>query len=229
MRMGTWDKQLPGHHGRNRSKARLKRGAKARLHLTELESLESRTLLATIPAATAAAGPQNLSNLVGNVGGVNASQNSSTVAVDPTDPTKLVSVWIDNDPTMAADTDNEYPDRPRGGLLGQWRPELAAVAGRAGASTTSATPSLLDPTTSGPTLPYIDVTNPSLGFDQSGNFYILSEYHDAASGTGGLPAVAGAAKVQLQRLAADGRYFHQQRADPESLRWRLRPSSAAGQ
>ena len=81
---------------------------RARLRLTELEGLESRTLLATIPAATAAGGPQNLSSLVGNVGGTGASQNSSTVAIDPTDPTKLVTVWIDNDPTMAAATDNEF-------------------------------------------------------------------------------------------------------------------------
>ena len=57
MRMGTWDKQLQGHRGRIRSKARLKEARKARLHWVELEGLERRTLLATIPAATATAGP----------------------------------------------------------------------------------------------------------------------------------------------------------------------------
>ena len=42
---------------------------------------------------------------MGNAGGVNASESSSVVAVDPLDPSKLVAVWIDNDPTMFADTD----------------------------------------------------------------------------------------------------------------------------
>ena len=52
-------------------------------------------------------GTYNISSMMGNVGGVNASQNSSVVAVDPLDPSKLVAVWIDNDPTMFADTDDE--------------------------------------------------------------------------------------------------------------------------
>jgi hypothetical protein len=106
MGMGTWDKQLQGHHGRNRSKARHKGARRPRLHLAELENLESRTLLATIPAATATGGPQDLSGLVPDLGGVNASQSSSVVAVDPTDPSKLVTVWVDNDPTLLAATDN---------------------------------------------------------------------------------------------------------------------------
>jgi hypothetical protein len=194
MRMGTWDKQLPGHHGRNRSKARLKRGTRrARIHLTELEGLESRTLLATIPAATAAGGPQNLSSLVGNVGGTNASQNSSTVVIDPTNPTKLVSVWIDNDPTMAADTDNEFQivlEAAYSVNSGQsWLPLLGEPIGAFNSA-----PIVFDPSTSNPTVPYIDDTNPSLGFDQSGNFYILSEYHDASSGTGG--STSGALVLQ---------------------------------
>ena len=203
---------------------RLKGARKARLHLAELEGLESRTLLATIPAATATAGPQNLSNLVGDVGGINASQSSSTVAIDPTDPSKLVAVWIDNDPTMSAITDWRVPGRPGGRLLDQWWPELAADAGRADQHdripVRRSIPALLDPTTSGPTLPYIDVTNPSLGFDDSGNFYILSEYHNAGSSgaivlqkydfTGSTPLVAG---------------FHHQRdrpAIPTERRLRLR-------
>ena len=49
-------------------------------------------------------GAHNISSMMGNVGGVNASMSSSVVAVDPLDPSKLVAVWIDNDPTMFADT-----------------------------------------------------------------------------------------------------------------------------
>jgi hypothetical protein len=59
-----------------------------------MEGLENRTLLATIPAAAATAGPQNISALMGNLGGLTgataASESSAQVAVDPTDPSKLV-------------------------------------------------------------------------------------------------------------------------------------------
>ena len=108
MRTGTSENLSQGHSGRLRLNARLRRARKPQNCLIGLEGLESRTLLATIPAATpTTATPTNISSLMGNAGGVNASQNSSVVAVDPLDPSKLVAVWIDNDPTMFADTDNE--------------------------------------------------------------------------------------------------------------------------
>jgi subtilisin-like proprotein convertase family protein len=198
MGMGTWDKQLQGHHGRNRSKARHKGARRPRLHLAELENLESRTLLATIPAATATGGPQDLSGLVPDLGGVNASQSSSVVAVDPTDPSKLVTVWVDNDPTLLAATDNII-----GGVLeaaysingGQnWLPMLGEPIG----DNIPPDPELLDPTTSGPTEPYRYVTDPSLGFDQSGNFYILTEYHNSPTA-----AASSSGAVVLQKYTFD--------------------------
>ena len=182
MRKGTWDRQLQGHHGRDRAKAR-KGGRKGRPRLVELEGLESRTLLATIPAATPTAGPLNLSNLTGNVGGNTAAAESSTqVAVDPNDPSKLVAVWVDNDPTMSP----RRTTRSRS----SWRRPTRSTRARAGCRCrssrprrsarhpgTTVSPILIDPTTSNPPKPYIDETSPSLGFDDSGNFYILSEYY----------------------------------------------------
>ena len=56
MRMGAWDNQLQGHRGRIQPKVRLKEARKARARRVELEGLENRTLLATIPAATACGG-----------------------------------------------------------------------------------------------------------------------------------------------------------------------------
>ena len=107
MRTGTSDILSQGHSGRLRLNARLRRARKSQNYRIDLEGLESRTLLATIPAATpTTAAPTNISSLMGNAGGVNASKNSSDVAVDPLDPSKLVAVWIDNDPTMFADTDD---------------------------------------------------------------------------------------------------------------------------
>ena len=161
-------------------------------------------MLATIPAPapSTAAGLQNLSNLVGNLGGSGASQSSAAVAIDPTNPTKMVTVWIDNDPAMATATDNEFQVvleaaySVNGGQ--NWLPLLVEPTNTIGSG--SIDPPLLDPTTSGPTLPYIDVSNPSLGFDQSGNFYILSEYHDAAAGTGGFASGA----LVLQKYSFNG-------------------------
>ena len=147
-----------------------------------MEGLESRTLLATIPAAAAPivdgapVGPTNLSTLANNIGGVNASESSSVVAVDPVDPSKLVAVWIDNDPTLFTDTDGTIESVLE-----------AAYSTNAGANwspmlTESNDPELLNPATSGPTKPYEYVSSPSLGFDASGNVYILSEYSGGTSG-----------------------------------------------
>ena len=109
MRTGTSDIFSQGHSGRLRLNARLRRARKSQHYRMDLEGLESRTLLATIPAATpTTAAPTQISSMMGNAGGVNASQSSSQVAVDPLDPSKLVAVWIDNDPTMFADTDSEF-------------------------------------------------------------------------------------------------------------------------
>jgi subtilisin-like proprotein convertase family protein len=200
MRMGAWDSQLQGHRGAIRPKTRLREVRKARTRWVELEGLENRTLLATIPAATATAGPQNISSMFGNAGGANASQSSSVVVVDPTNPTKLVSVWVDNDPSELPPTDNIIQAVLEGAYSvdgGQnWLPFLGEPTNGNGIPVD---PELFDPTTSGPTVPYKYVTDPSMGFDASGNFYILTEYGNAASA-----ATATSGAVVLQKYSFTG-------------------------
>ena len=145
-------------------------------------------MLATIPAATpTTAAPNEISSMMGNVGGVNASMSSSVVAVDPLDPSKLVAVWIDNDPTMFADTIGTFESVLEAAYStdagGQWNALLAEPINGLGIP---GDPFLLNPATSGPTVPYTNVSSPSLGFDDSGNFYILSEYTDSTGGSGAL-------------------------------------------
>ena len=60
-------------------------------------------------------------------------------------------------------------------------------------------PELLDPSTSGPTVPYKYVTGPTMGFDDSGNFYILTEYSNAATA-----ATSSSGAVVLQKYSFTG-------------------------
>ena len=84
MRTGTSDILSQGHSGRLRLDARLRRARKSQNYRIDLEGLESRTLLATIPAATpTTAAPTEISSLMGNVGGVNASESSSVSGSRP--------------------------------------------------------------------------------------------------------------------------------------------------
>ena len=182
MRTGASDVPSRGLRGQVRPDARLKKTRKTRVRRSMLESdfLEPRTLLATIPGATAAAAPQNISSLFGNVGGLVANQSSVQVAVDPQNPQKMVATWVDNDPTMLAITLGTI-----GGVI------EAAYSTNAGqvwhpfqAEPTSTLPlpvstEVLDPATTGPTVPYRYATDPSLGFDASDNFYMLAAYHNA--------------------------------------------------
>ena len=219
MRTGSSDILSQGHSSRARLDARLRKARKSRNSRINLEGLESRTLLATIPAATATAAPQNISSLMGNLGGVNASESSPVVAVDPIDPTKLVAVWVDNDPSELPATDNTIAvvlEAAYSVNSGQsWLP----LFGEPTNGSISTDPELLDPTTSGPTVPYKYVTSPSVGFDETGNFYILSEYQNATTA-----ASSSSGAVVLQKYGFTGSTprvtnfnNNQQTADPYGL------------
>ena len=140
-------------------------------------------------------------------------------AVDPIDPSKLVAVWVDNDPTMFADTDNEIRGRRGGGVLGQqgqsWLPMLAeptnAQPGEPGVSTSPYCSTRRRPARR---IPISYETSPSLGFDDSGNFYILIGIQRTAAG--GVQRRARAAEVQLQRVRSRRRY-----ASPATSRRRI--------
>ena len=45
---------------------------------------------------------------------------------------------------------------------------------------------LADPNTTNPTVPYLQTTNPSLGFDRNGNFYVMVSEHNAGGSSGAI-------------------------------------------
>ena len=190
MGTGTSDNALRGHRDRIRPKSRLRGARKAPVCRVDLEGLETRALMATIPAATPIGNLQNLSALMSNIGGTTASMNSVQVAIDPHTSTKMVAVWVDNDPTMAAITNNAYITVLEGAYSlngGQsWLPMFSEPTNTAGLP--ADTPLVEATTTVG--LPYAYVSSPSVGFDNQDNFYILDEYQSAstaaASATGAL-------------------------------------------
>src|SRR6185312_5347329 len=80
--------------GQARPRARSVLARKARLRRLAMDSLENRTLLATLPAATYAT---NLAAIVN--AGPNDNNSSPQIAIDRYDASKLVAVWVNTDPT----------------------------------------------------------------------------------------------------------------------------------
>jgi subtilisin-like proprotein convertase family protein len=139
--------------------------------------------MATLPPATPTANVQNLSAMMGNFGGnTNASTNSAVMAIDPHNSSKVVAVWQVNDPLMAAATNNgevvavEAAYSVDGGQ--KWLPLFSEPRGINQLGLPGQT-ALLNPTTSGPTVPYAFQFDPKLGFDDNDQFYILTEYATA--------------------------------------------------
>ena len=167
MRTGASDVRSRGFRGQRRPAARLKQTRKTRLRLAFLESefLEPRTLLATIPAATATGAPVNLSGLSSVTTDGNA--NSPAVVVDPYDSQKLFAVWgVDLSqgallPTTTAVVEGAYSNN--GGAswtrLGERSPSRCSTS---------------PPSTPTPPTDYTQVTDPSVAFDGQGNVYVLA-------------------------------------------------------
>ena len=97
------------------------------------------------------------------------------VAVDPLDPQKIVSVWVNNDTA----------DIPAPGPQVFVEGEYSVNGGQSWASFQS-TVVLSDPNTNNPVLPYLQITNPSVSFDRSGNFYVLLDEHNGGGTSGAL-------------------------------------------
>lgn len=99
MRTGSSDTPFLGLRRRSRLDWPLKDSRKSRLRRIEIEHLESRTLLATTPAATATAAPVNLSGLTSaDLGFEDA--DSPVVAVNPYNASEVVAVWIVDVPPL---------------------------------------------------------------------------------------------------------------------------------
>jgi subtilisin-like proprotein convertase family protein len=179
MRTGSSDILSQGHSGRTRLDARLRKARKSRSYQIDLEGLESRTLLATIPAAAVVPGtsPVSLSALQGN--GPNANESSPLVVVDPSNPDKIVSIWVDNDtPDIIAPQTQVFVEGDYSIDGGQtWNTFYRDFQNEA---------ILPDPNTTNPTVPYLQITNPSVDFDRTGNFYILLDEHNSGGTSGAL-------------------------------------------
>ena len=167
MRTGASDVSSRGFRGKSRQGARLNVNRKARLRRAFLESetLESRTLLATIPAAAATGAAINLSGLGTVTGSGNA--NSPTVVVDPYDSQKLFAVW-----GVDLSTLNPVPHTTA--------VVEGAYSSNGGANWTSLGQSIAQPQrdvetiNANPPTNYTQVTEPSVAFDGLGNVYVLS-------------------------------------------------------
>ena len=138
---------------------------KTRLRQMALEALETRALMATIPGAVVT-NQVDVSNSGGN-------QSSPSIAVDPTNPLNVVSVWTRIDPNLAPGptvvTEGAYSTN--GGSWTRFSPNSI----------------LTDPTSSATTpAPYAQTTDATVDFDRNGNFYVLVSEHTASNGAGSL-------------------------------------------
>src|SRR5262249_24612554 len=91
MSTGSSDVLFRGNRDGRRLDTRVKRYRKSRHSQFALEDLELRTLLATIPAATASGPLANLTSLPDVTTGGNT--NNPTVVIDPYNPQQVVAVW----------------------------------------------------------------------------------------------------------------------------------------
>jgi hypothetical protein len=165
MRTGASEILSRGRRGRIRPEARRKATRKSRLRRIDLEGLEARTLLATIPAASATGAAVDLTGFGDVTKQGNA--NSPTVAVDPYDSRKLVAVWgvdlstLSPAPHTMAVIEGAYSSD--GGATWINLGEEASFP-------------ILDAATidASPPTDYTQVTNPSVAFDGQGNAYVLA-------------------------------------------------------
>ena len=95
--------------------------------------------------------------------------------VDPLDPLKIISVWVNNDtadiPVPGPQVFFEGNYSVDGGQT--WTPFQDSVV-------------LPDPNTNNPVVPYLQMTNPSLSFDRNGNFYVMLDEHNAGGTSGAI-------------------------------------------
>ncbi len=176
-RVESEGESLGGNRGPKRGKGR-PGASPSRSHLRRLslETLESRQLLASnLPSATIA--PGTAGTLIFGIQNLSANQSSPTVAVDPTDPTKLVAAWVSYDPAhpsgnrdVTAVVDSAY-----------------SVDGGRSWSLLTQFGDLIDFSQDQKTAPHFftQTTDPKVGFDRYNNAYILTDTHrgDNAAGT----------------------------------------------
>lgn len=167
--------------GQSRRQTRLKSVRKERLRRLALDTLETRTLLSTLPPVTFFNQPLKPNtpptpllpvNLV--TAGPQDNNSSPQVAIDRYDPQKMVAVWVNNDPA----------ERPGIPIIVE-----AAYSTDGGAHwslDSSIVPNILTDPASSPQnpIPFANTTDPKVGFDAQNNFYIMVVEHSAAYTSG---------------------------------------------
>lgn len=205
MRTGSSEIMFRGHRNQRRLDSKQRSSRRLREYRFDVEGLESRTLLATIPGSTIP-GPVdtstplvNLSTTMGNGPGIQ--EDSPVVAVDPLDPEKVISVWVNNDTAdIAAPTPQVF-------LEG----EYSVNSGQTWTAFNSVSFVLPDPNTTNPTVPYLQVTNPSVSFDRNGNFYVLADQHNSGGSSGASSSKVlfyGRCSSRGSTSSADWRFVH---------------------
>ena len=166
MRTGSSNVRSLGHRSRTRLNERLKNGRKARFRWLDLDGLESRTLLATIPAATATGAAMNLTGLSSVT--TNGNANSPAVVIDPYDSQKLFAVW-----SVDLSTLSPVPHHNARSSRGPTRPTAGQAGTRLG-SRFAVRCSIVATINATPPTAYTQVTDPTVGFDGQDNVYVLS-------------------------------------------------------
>ena len=160
---------------------RLVASRKARLRALALESLEARTLLAVLPPIVHdpnAPLPIDLAKTASGLPGDNSTtsnESAPTIAIDPVNPQKLVAVWSRSDSSFTGDTKviAEGAYSTDGGITWTGIGVEPVV--------------LPDPVSSAtPPARFAEVTDVSVAFDRSENFYVLSSQHATNDQTGAL-------------------------------------------
>ena len=181
MRRDESDGGSLGGGGRKRGGARPD-PIKARSHLRRLalEGLERRELMSTVPSAAqvqGAAGNLVDSNRFATSPFTSAANDSSpSVAIDPSDPSKLVSAWVTYDPAHPIDN----------GQVTSVVESAYSIDGGKTWNSLSTDGGLIDFSQSqmgGPKF-LTQTTNPTVGFDRSGAAYVLASTHNGGGTVG---------------------------------------------
>ncbi|MFO0959111.1 MAG: Ig-like domain-containing protein [Isosphaeraceae bacterium] len=157
--------------------------AKRRLRRLALDSLEPRTLLATLPAAVLDAtkgGEKQINpwNSGGNVG-----QSSPTIVINPINPQQMVAVWTQTTTTNVIPPNQNNPYTTvyaagsftnNGGVT--WAPFALLQGVQIDQTTITATPPQN----------YAQVTDADVSFDRNNNFYVVTSQHNAANTSGSI-------------------------------------------
>lgn len=169
--------------GQDRAQVGMRRRSarKSALRRLTLETLESRTLLATLPGSLLAPLPQSTlpspvlvpDSTQYNVSrAVRGDESSPSIAVSKNNPLKLVAVWTRNDPALPAPTRVIVEGAVSSDGGQSWNP-LSGLGNVLTDPTTSAT----NPTD------YPQVNNATVAFDRNDNFFVLTSQHQATTAT----------------------------------------------